>query len=79
MSRLAGALVIVHRPHGYRMLRWLAWRCSRRANTSNILPQRDNITFGQRFEEDRYWRVVEIACLLPDLQLLPDGDLTEVW
>ncbi|KAG1828571.1 ABC protein [Suillus variegatus] len=39
---------------------------------------RDNITFGQRFEEDRYWRVVEIACLLPDLQLLPDGDLTEI-
>ncbi|KAG1750696.1 ABC protein [Suillus lakei] len=40
---------------------------------------RDNITFGQPFEEDRYWRVVEIACLLPDLQLLPDGDLTEAW
>ncbi|KAG1817968.1 ABC protein [Suillus subaureus] len=39
---------------------------------------RDNITFGQRFEEDRYWRVVEITCLLPDLQLLPDGDLTEI-
>ncbi|KAG2043713.1 ABC protein [Suillus americanus] len=39
---------------------------------------RDNITFGQRFKEDRYWRVVEIACLLPDLQLLPDGDLTEI-
>ncbi|KAG1879712.1 ABC protein [Suillus subluteus] len=39
---------------------------------------RDNITFGQRFEEDRYWRVVKIACLLPDLQLLPDGDLTEI-
>ncbi|KAG2050217.1 P-loop containing nucleoside triphosphate hydrolase protein [Suillus hirtellus] len=39
---------------------------------------RDNITFCQRFEEDRYWRVVEIACLLPDLQLLPDGDLTEI-
>ncbi|KAG1781882.1 ABC protein [Suillus placidus] len=39
---------------------------------------RGNITFGQRFEEDRYWRVVEIACLLPDLQLLPDGDLTEI-
>ncbi|KAG2142222.1 ABC protein [Suillus bovinus] len=39
---------------------------------------RDNITFGQRFEEDRYWRVVEVACLLPDLQMLPDGDLTEI-
>ncbi|KAG0695504.1 ABC protein [Suillus ampliporus] len=39
---------------------------------------RDNITFGRPFEEDRYWRVLEIACLLPDLQLLPDGDLTEI-
>ncbi|KAG2348012.1 ABC protein [Suillus weaverae] len=39
---------------------------------------RDNIIFGQSFEEDRYWRVIETACLLPDLQLLPDGDLTEI-
>lgn len=39
---------------------------------------RDNITFGQPFEEDRYWRVIETACLLPDFQLLPDGDLTEI-
>ncbi|KAG2369149.1 ABC protein [Suillus spraguei] len=39
---------------------------------------RDNITFGRPFEEARYWCVVETACLLPDLQLLPDGDLTEI-
>ncbi|KAG2153342.1 ABC protein [Suillus clintonianus] len=39
---------------------------------------RDNITFGQPFEADRYWRLIEIACLLPDIQLLPDGDLTEI-
>ncbi|KAG2147644.1 ABC protein [Suillus clintonianus] len=39
---------------------------------------RDNVTFGQPFEEDRYWHVIETACLLPDLQLLPDGDLTEI-
>ncbi|KAG1887345.1 ABC protein [Suillus subluteus] len=39
---------------------------------------RDNITFGQPFEEDRYWRIIETACLLPDLQQLPDGDLTEI-
>ncbi|KAG1750098.1 ABC protein, partial [Suillus lakei] len=39
---------------------------------------RDNIVFGQPFEEDRYWRVIETACLIPDLQLLPDGDLTEI-
>ncbi|KAH7925482.1 ABC protein [Leucogyrophana mollusca] len=39
---------------------------------------RDNIIFGQPFEEDKYWHVIEVACLLPDLQLLPDGDLTEI-
>ncbi|KAG1879048.1 P-loop containing nucleoside triphosphate hydrolase protein, partial [Suillus subluteus] len=32
----------------------------------------DNITFGQPFEEDKYWCVIETACLLPD------GDLTEI-
>lgn len=40
--------------------------------------QRENILFGQAFDEERYWRAVELACLLPDLQLLPDGDMTEV-
>ncbi|KIJ66694.1 hypothetical protein HYDPIDRAFT_149564 [Hydnomerulius pinastri MD-312] len=39
---------------------------------------RDNITFGQPFDEEKYWRVIEVACLLPDLGLLPDGDLTEI-
>ncbi|KAG1821818.1 ABC protein [Suillus subaureus] len=39
---------------------------------------RNNITFGQPFEESRYWRIVETTCLLPDLQLLPDGDTTEI-
>ncbi|KAJ7891133.1 ABC protein [Mycena leptocephala] len=38
---------------------------------------RDNVLFGQPFEEERYWRVIEDSCLLPDLQLLADGDLTE--
>lgn len=34
--------------------------------------------FGQEFDSDRYWTVIEKASLLPDLQVLPDGDLTEV-
>ncbi|KAJ7872427.1 hypothetical protein B0H13DRAFT_2349463 [Mycena leptocephala] len=38
----------------------------------------DNVLFGQPFEEDRYWRVIEDLYLLPDLQLLADEDLTEV-
>ncbi|PSR78986.1 hypothetical protein PHLCEN_2v7173 [Hermanssonia centrifuga] len=39
---------------------------------------RENITFGQPFEEDRYWKAVENSSLLPDLQVLADGDLTEI-
>ena len=34
--------------------------------------------FGQAFDNERYWHAIELACLLPDLQLLPDGDMTEV-
>ncbi|KAJ7454700.1 ABC protein [Mycena latifolia] len=39
---------------------------------------RDNVLFGQPFDSDRYWGIMETACLLPDLQLLADGDLTEI-
>ncbi|KAJ8487815.1 hypothetical protein ONZ45_g14189 [Pleurotus djamor] len=39
---------------------------------------RDNILFGQPFDEERYWQVIEDACLSTDLLLLPDGDLTEI-
>ena len=34
--------------------------------------------FGQEFNEEKYWSVIEQASLLGDLELLPDGDLTEV-
>ncbi|KIY51798.1 P-loop containing nucleoside triphosphate hydrolase protein [Fistulina hepatica ATCC 64428] len=39
---------------------------------------RENVVFGQAFDADRYWEVLEDACLLPDLKILPDGDLTEI-
>ncbi|KDR79020.1 hypothetical protein GALMADRAFT_244748 [Galerina marginata CBS 339.88] len=39
---------------------------------------RDNILFGQPYNDERYWRVIEEASLLRDLELLPDGDLTEI-
>ena len=41
------------------------------------LLQRDNILFGRDFDEERYWQVVENCSLLPDLEILADGDLTE--
>ncbi|KAL4062863.1 ABC protein [Scleroderma citrinum] len=51
--------------------------CSQTAWIQNA-TLRDNVLFGRPFVEERYWRVIELACLLPDLQLLPDGDLTEI-
>jgi ABC-type multidrug transport system fused ATPase/permease subunit len=37
-----------------------------------------NILFGLPFDEDRYWSVIRDACLEPDLELLEDGDATEI-
>ncbi|KAF9074671.1 ABC protein [Rhodocollybia butyracea] len=39
---------------------------------------RNNILFGQPYVENKYWMVIERSCLIPDLELLPDGDLTEI-
>ncbi|EIW84207.1 ABC transporter [Coniophora puteana RWD-64-598 SS2] len=39
---------------------------------------RENILFGQPFDEDRYWHAVRASCLEPDLDMLPNYDLTEV-
>jgi len=39
---------------------------------------RDNILFGLPFEEDRYQIVLETCALKPDLEILTDGDQTEI-
>ncbi|TYJ59220.1 hypothetical protein B9479_000209 [Cryptococcus floricola] len=39
---------------------------------------RDNILFGEPFEEARYWKVINACGLEPDLKLFDDGDHTEV-
>ncbi|KAJ7678475.1 ABC transporter [Mycena rosella] len=38
---------------------------------------RENICFGLPFEEEKYWKAVNDSCLQPDLEMLPNGDLTE--
>lgn len=42
------------------------------------ISQRDNILFGGEWDEEAYWNAVKNASLMTDLELLPDGDLTEV-
>ncbi|KZT61359.1 ABC protein [Calocera cornea HHB12733] len=39
---------------------------------------RENVLFGQEWDEDRYWKAIHDASLLADLEQLPDGDLTEI-
>merc|ERR1719376_296561 len=39
---------------------------------------RDNILFGEDFVEDKYKKVVAACSLLPDFQILNDGDLTMI-
>ncbi|KAI9461546.1 ABC transporter [Lactarius psammicola] len=51
--------------------------CSQSAWIQNATI-RDNICFGRPFEAERYWKVVHDACLEPDLDVLPNGDMTEV-
>jgi ABC-type multidrug transport system fused ATPase/permease subunit len=39
---------------------------------------RENILFGQIYDESRYNQVIDTCCLRHDLQILEDGDLTEI-
>ncbi|KIM37758.1 hypothetical protein M413DRAFT_448273 [Hebeloma cylindrosporum] len=39
---------------------------------------KDNILFGYPFDEERYNAVVECCALKPDLEMLEDGDATEI-
>ncbi|NWS18057.1 MRP1 protein, partial [Pachyramphus minor] len=38
----------------------------------------DNIIFGRELNESRYKRVIEACALLPDIEILPSGDKTEI-
>jgi ABC-type multidrug transport system fused ATPase/permease subunit len=39
---------------------------------------RENILFGQPYHEDRYLGAIRDAALLTDLELFPDGDMTQI-
>ncbi|CAE6379048.1 unnamed protein product [Rhizoctonia solani] len=51
--------------------------CSQMAWIQNA-TLRDNVVFGRPWDEDRYWASIRDASLDLDLELLPDGDLTEI-
>ncbi|KAG0353636.1 hypothetical protein BGZ54_002156, partial [Gamsiella multidivaricata] len=39
---------------------------------------RENITFGNEFNQERYDHIVMACGLLPDIEMLPAGDMTEI-
>ncbi len=39
---------------------------------------RENILFGQPWDEEKYWWAVQEACLGPDLEILMDGDASDI-
>ncbi len=39
---------------------------------------KDNILYGQPFDEEKYYQTLEMCALLPDLEVLPAGDATEI-
>ena len=39
---------------------------------------KDNILFGAPYDEKRYNDVIDACALRPDLEMLEDGDLTEI-
>ncbi|KAF9583122.1 hypothetical protein BGW38_010208 [Lunasporangiospora selenospora] len=39
---------------------------------------RNNIVFGNTYDPEYYQKTVEACCLLPDFEMLPGGDMTEI-
>ncbi|KAH0619618.1 hypothetical protein JD844_000391 [Phrynosoma platyrhinos] len=39
---------------------------------------RENILFGQTYDEKRYNYAIKVCCLKPDMDILPYGDMTEI-
>lgn len=39
---------------------------------------RDNILFTKPFDKEKYGKILKASALLPDMKVLPAGDLTEI-
>ena len=39
---------------------------------------RDNILFTEKLDKEKYDKILDACALIPDLQILPGGDQTEI-
>ncbi|KAJ7758854.1 ABC transporter [Mycena maculata] len=75
-SLLQGMIGEMRRTTGYTKFGGSVGYCPQSAWIQNATI-RENICFGLPFEEEKYWKAVNDSCLQPDLEMLPNGDLTE--
>jgi len=41
-------------------------------------PLRDSVVFGRAYDEDLFWRVLDVCCLTEDVRKLPDKEMSEI-
>lgn len=76
LAGLLGELPIISGKAGKREAKSLSY-CDQVPFIQNATV-RDNILFGKPFNEEHYRETIKVCCLIPDLKLLPAGDLTEI-
>ncbi|KAF8166131.1 ABC transporter [Mycena galopus ATCC 62051] len=76
-SLLQGMIGEMRKTSGYTKFGGSVGYCPQSAWIQNATI-RENICFGLPFEEEKYWKAVNDSCLQPDLEMLPNGDSTEV-
>jgi len=76
-SLLQGMIGEMRKTSGYTKFGGTVGYCPQSAWIQNATI-RENICFGLPYEEEKYWKAVNDSCLQPDLEMLPNGDLTEV-
>ena len=56
---------------------YIAFLCSLTTDHKE-LTIKENILFGSELDEKKYQQVLEACALLPDLEVLPGGDMAEI-
>ncbi|TKS68688.1 Multidrug resistance-associated protein 7 ATP-binding cassette sub-family C member 10 [Collichthys lucidus] len=70
LSRLSGVVYVADREAGFGLASQEPW--------IQHASVRDNILFGKDYDPAFYWAVIEACALSDDLNVLPNGDKTEV-